>query len=123
MSMYNNNRFTPGNKANMKLLLQKELLRQYYRSFNSSQTFENINNADDITEGNLCGCIQQRANIGNQGYNDRMQTENRRVSQILTNSLGGRIMYGTFNRPIIVNYLGGSPGQPGGIPRPIRNSF
>jgi hypothetical protein len=121
--MYNNNRFTPGNKANMKLLLQKELLRQYYRSFNSSQTFENINNADDITEGNLCGCIQQRANIGNQGYNDRMQTENRRVSQILTNSLGGRIMYGTFNRPIIVNYLGGSPGQPGGIPRPIRNSF
>jgi hypothetical protein len=123
MSNYNNNRFTPGNKANLKQLLQKEFIKQYYKTFNSSQTFDNINNADDITEGTLCGCIQQRVNLGNQGYNDTMQTENRRVSQILTNSLGGKITYGTLNRPIILNYLGGSPGQPGGIPRPIRNSF
>ena len=123
MTRYNNNRFTPGNKANLNLYLQKEYIKQYYRTFNTTSTFENINNADDITQGSLCGCIQQRANIGNQGYNNRFQTENRRIAQILTGTLGGKITYGTFNHPIIVNYLGGSPGQPGGLPRVLRNSF
>lgn len=123
MTNYNNYRFTPGNKANLKLLLQKEFLRQYYNAFNTSQITENILNGDDITEGTLCTCVKTRANLIKQGYNDPSQTENARISQILTNSLGGKISYGNLNHPRNVNYLGGSQGQPGGLPKPLRNKF
>ena len=123
MTIYNNNRFTPGNKGNLRQFIQKQYIRQYYRSFNTAQTFENINNADDITEGALCGCIQQRANNIKQGWNDPSQTENIRIAQILTGTLGGRITFGNSNNPVTVNYLGGWEGQPGGLPRPLRNRF
>ena len=36
MSTYNNNRFTPGNKANLRQFINKEFIRQYYRTFNSN---------------------------------------------------------------------------------------
>jgi hypothetical protein len=123
MSYYNNNRATPGNKANLRLLLQKELLRQYYSAFNTSQVTDNILNADQITEGTLCQCLPFRANPVKQGYNDPSQTENNRIASILTGTLGGKITYGNLNKPAIINYLGGREGQPGGLPRPMRNSF
>jgi hypothetical protein len=123
MSTYNNNRFTPGNKGNLRQFISKEFLRQYYRTFNSSQSFDNINNADDITEGSLCGCIKQRHNLTKQGWNDPSQTENHRVARILTGTLGGRTTYGNFNRPVSINYLGSWEGQPGGAFRPMRNKF
>lgn len=117
MTRYNNNRFTPGNKGNLRLFIQKQFIKQYYRSFNSTQTFDNI------TEGTLCGCIPQRANTIKQGWNDPSQTENTRISRILTGTLGGRTTYGNFNNPVTINYLGGWDGQPGGLPRPLRNRF
>ena len=139
MSTYNNNRFTPGNKANMRLLINKEIIRQYYRTFNTSQTVDSINdssnsnsnsnsninnsNNDQISKDILCGCIQSKANLRKQGWNDPSQTENKRVSQILTGSLGGRTTFGNFNRPVIVNYLGSWEGQPGGSNKPLRNKF
>jgi len=123
MSTYNNNRFTPGNKGNLRLFINKEFIRQYYRQFNINQTFNNINNANDITEGALCGCIQQRANLAKQGWNDPSQTENNRVSRILTGTLGGKTTFGNFNRHVTVNYLGSWEGQPGGSFRPLRNKF
>ena len=123
MSTYNNNRFTPGNKANLRQFISKQFIRQYYRTFNDSQTFDNINNADDITEGSLCGCIKQKANLTKQGWNDPSQTENNRVARILTGTLGGKTTYGNFNRPVTINYLGSWEGQPGGSFRPIRNKF
>jgi len=123
MTKYNNNRFTPGHKANLRSLINKAYLRQYYYNFNVNQTFENINNADDITQGLLCQCIQQRSNNIKQGWNDPSQTENLRISQALTGSLGGRIMFGNFNNPVAINYLGGWEGQPGGAPKPLRNKF
>jgi hypothetical protein len=123
MSTYNNNRFTPGNKGNLRLFINKAFINQYYKQFNTNQIYNNINNDDDITEGTLCGCIQQRANLIKQGWNDPSQTENNRISQILTGTLGGRTTFGNFNRPVELNYLGGWEGQPGGLPKPPRNKF
>lgn len=123
MSTYNNNRFTPGNKGNLRLFINKAFINQYYKQFNTNQNYDNINNGDDITEGTLCGCIQQRANLIKQGWNDPSQTENNRISQILTGTLGGRTTFGNFNRPVELNYLGGWEGQPGGLPKPPRNKF
>jgi hypothetical protein len=123
MTKYNNNRFTPGSKANLRLFINKAYIRQYYQAFNTSQTFDNINNADDITQGTLCGCITPRATSIKQGWNDPSQTENIRISQAITGTLGGKITYGNFYKPVTLNYLGGWEGQPGGSPRPLRNRF
>jgi hypothetical protein len=123
MSTYNNNRFTPGNKGNLRLFINKAFINQYYKQFNTNQIYDNINNGDNITEGTLCGCIQQRANLIKQGWNNPSQTENNRISQILTGTLGGRTTFGNFNRPVELNYLGGWEGQPGGLPKPPRNKF
>ena len=123
MTRYNNNRFTPGHKSNLRLFMNQVYIRQYYQAFNINQTFENINNADDITQGTLCGCINPQANSVKQGWNDPSQTENNRIAQILTGTLGGKITYGNFYKPVTINYLGGWEGQPGGSPRPPRNKF
>ena len=112
MTRYNNNRFTPGNKGNLRSFINKALIRQYYQEFNNN-----------ITEGTLCGCISTQANEIKQGYNDPSQTENTRIAQVITGTLGGRITFGNFNKPVTLNYLGGWEGQPGGVPRPLRNKF
>ena len=114
MSTYNNNRFTPGNNGNLKLFINKEFIKQYYSPFNI------INN--DIKD-TLCGCIQQKANKQKQGWNNPSQTENTRISGILTGTLGGRTTFGNFNRPVAINYLGSWEGQPGGSIKPPRNKF
>ena len=123
MTRYNNNRFTPGNKGNLRLFISRAFIRQYYQTFNTTQTYDNINDGDDITEGTLCGCIPQRANPIKQGWNDQSQTENTRIAQVITGTLGGRTTYGNFYKPVTLNYLGGWEGQPGGSPRPLRNRF
>ena len=116
MSNYNNNRYTPGNKGNLRLLINKEFIKQYYGHFNNS-------NSNYIASGILCGCIQPKANPTKQGWNDSSQTENNRVTRILTGTLGGRTTFGNFNKPVIINYLGGWEGQPGGSSSPPRNKF
>ena len=115
--------FTPGNKANLRLLLQKEFLRQYFNAFNTTQITDNINNADDITEGSLCQCTSFRSNPVKQGYNDPSQTQNNRYASILTGTLGGKTTYGNLNVPVTLNYLGSWEGQPGGSFKPLRNKF
>jgi len=119
---YNNN-FTPGNKGNMRLLIQKTLLRQYFSTFNTTETTQNINNGDQMTEGTLCQCTPFRYNSLKQGYNDPSQTQNIRYSSILTGTVGGRTTYGNLNKPVTVNYLGSWEGQPGGSVKPLRNKF
>jgi len=112
MTRYNNNRFTPGNKSNLRLLINAEFIRQYYRA-----------NSDDISQSTLCTCIPQQANNIKQGYNDSSQTKNFRISQAITGNLGGRTTFGNLYKPVTLNYLGGWEGQPGGSPRPLRNIF
>ena len=123
MTQFNNNRFTPGNKANLRKLISKEFIKQYYNIFITQQINENINNADDITDSSLCMCIPERANSIKQGYNDPSQTTNTRISQILTGTLGGRTTFGNFNIAVNINHLGGWEGQPGGLRKPLRNKF
>jgi hypothetical protein len=109
MTRYNNNRFTPGNKGNLRLLINKILINQHYQY--------------DINKELLCGCIQQQSNLTKQGWNDPSQTENMRISQILTGTLGGRTTFGNFNNLVKLTYLGGWEGQPGGSPQPLKNRF
>lgn len=128
MSYYNNNRYTPGNKSNMRKYMSKQLIiNRYvdYVAFINTQTQQNILNADDITESNLCQCtLPTKANALKQGYNDPSIPETVRISQrIQQSNLGGKITFGNKNRPMNMDYLGGWEGQPGGSFRPVRNNF
>jgi len=108
--------FTPGNKAHLRKLINYNAVALFYKNQN-----EIALNVTNVTED--CTCFKQKANTNNQGYNDTMQTENQRISQILTGTLGGRTTYGDFGIARKLSYLGGVEGQPGGIPRPLRNKF
>ena len=120
MTRYNNNRFTPGNKGNLRLLLNQQFIQQYYTQFNTKNTFQKL---DNITQKSLCGCPQPQTDKNKNGWNDILQTENIRISHAITGTLGGKITYGNSYKPVILNYLGGWDGQPGGSPRPLRNKF
>lgn len=112
MTRYNNNRFTPGNKANLRTIID----RAYFLQSN------NLYNVDDKY---LCTCLPPviKFNNSNQGFNNSMQTENQRISQLLTGTLGGRITFGDNFSPLKLDYLGSREGQPGGSFRPLRNRF
>jgi hypothetical protein len=115
MSRFNNHRFTPGNKGNLRLSMNRAFLKEYYGNFSTDD--------NTISDGILSGCVPPRANALKQGFNDPSQPNNMRISQILTSSLGGRITYGNVNTPLLFDSLGGREGQPGGTPRPLRNKF
>ena len=117
MTRYNHSRFTPGNKANLRLFMNKAFIRQYH------QHFDTINTGSRVADEQLCRCIQNKSNSIKQGWNDPSQTENKRISQILTGTLGGKTTFGNNNKPILLNYLGGYEGQSGGLPKPPRNKF
>ena len=68
-------------------------------------------------------CIQEKVNKMKTGYNSPLQTQATRITQIITGTLGGRTTFGNFGVPANINYLGGIEGQPGGSPRPHRNTF
>jgi hypothetical protein len=108
---FTNYQFTPGKKANLRLLLNKTFIRHYYNNFESSN------------EDSECNCIQEQKTINNQGWNDPSQTTNTRISRILTGTLGGRTTFGNFNRPVKIDYLGSTEGQSGGSFKPPRNKF
>ena len=121
MSTYNNYRFTPGNKGNNRLFLNKQLIIQYYDLLNSEKQYES-NIVKTIIKSSLCNCLQSQENSHKQDY-DSSQSINSRISQTLTTTLGGKLTYGNKNGVINVNYLGGYEGQPGGLQPPLRNKF
>jgi hypothetical protein len=102
-------KYTSKNKSNIQYYINRQILQQI----------------NGITKEDNCSfsCIQPKTNLTKQGYNDPSQTENRRISQILTGTLGGKTTYGNFNRPVNIDYLGGWEGQPGGSFKPPRNKF
>ena len=105
----------PGNKRHLRRLID----------YNSKIAFYNLE-SKIVGNGDpdyFCECFQDKVNRMKQGYNDPMQTNSERVSQVTTNTLGGRTTFGNFNVPAKITYLGGIEGQPGGIPRPPRNTF
>ena len=101
------NKLTPGKKSNLRTYINKELLRQ-------------SNNLYNVKQEPLC-CNAEKINKLNQGWNDKSQSENMRIAQTITRTLGGKY---TINDNInIISYLGGQEGQPGGFPKPLRNKF
>jgi hypothetical protein len=102
-----NNAFTPGKKANLRRMIK----------------YQSVLNSKNTTETTECSCFADKKDNFNNNYNDSTQSENTRVSQILSSSLGGRITFGNRYIPYKTTFLGGIEGQPGGIPRPLRNKF
>jgi hypothetical protein len=104
---------TPGNKKNLKRLID----------YNSKA----INNLESQIVSNdpgyLCNCFKDKVNKTFHAYNDSSQTTSGRISQLTINALGGKTIFGNYNIPAKITYLGGIEGQPGGIPRPPRNRF
>jgi hypothetical protein len=104
----------PGNSKHLKRLID----------YNSKIAFFNLESK--FVGGDpdfFCACFKDKVNRMKQGYNDPSQTNSERIAQLTTNTLGGRTTFGNFNGPAQITYLGGIEGQPGGIPRPIRNRF
>jgi hypothetical protein len=99
--------FTPGKKGTIKNLIRDLYLNPSY----------NINNKCANS------CIQGKVDQIKTGYNSPVQTQANRISQIITGTLGGRTTFGNFGVPANITYLGGIEGQPGGVPRPLRNKF
>jgi hypothetical protein len=110
MPIYNNNnRFTPGKKSNSRVIINRTLLlKQYYGNANYDDS---------------CGCIPEKFSNINNGWNNPFQNKNIIVSQMLSRTLGGKLTFGDHNNPVVLNYLGGKEGQPGGLPKPLRNKF
>ena len=127
MSYYNNNRYTPGNKANLRHYLQNQLLiNRYidYITFINKENSLNILNANDITDLSCVCRPLSKVNKLKQGYNDPSIPESVRIAQrIQQSNLGGKITFGNMNKPVEINYLGGWQGQPGGSFKPITNKF
>lgn len=99
--MSNRNYFVAGKRAHLKRLLE-------YQSINPDY---------------FCQCFKEKYNLAKQGFNDPSQTNNMRIAQMLTNNLNGRIVFGDRGVARAINYLGGIEGQPGGMPRVLRNKF
>ena len=105
---------TPGNKRHLKRVI----------NYNSDIAFFNL--ASKIVGGNpgyFCECFKDKVNRAKQGYNDPNETNAQRLSVLASSTLGGNTTFGNFNVPAKITYLGGIEGQPGGIPRPLRNKF
>jgi hypothetical protein len=103
------NYFNPGKSRGTTPQLRKLLNYYYY----------------DETTRNNCNytCSSDKVYQLKQGYKDPSQTQNQRISQLMTSTLGGRTVFGNNGVPISITYLGGVQGQSGGTPRPLRNKF
>ena len=55
--------------------------------------------------------------------NTPLQSNTIRRSNILSNSLGGKIQFGNNGNPVVTDSLGNVAGQPGGGRFPLRNKF
>lgn len=120
MSSYRN--FRPGSSLSNNKHLNK--LIRYNSNSNSSIPFNNL----ETTVANenfdyLCNCFKDKVNLTKRGYNDPSQTTAERISHLSINTLGGKTIFGNYNVPANITYLGGIEGQSGGIPRPLRNRF
>ena len=125
--------FIPGRRGNLKTLINNfQLCRQNDAQKQSQSASEiqieidsplnfNFNSACVLYES--CQCLQENWQRIKTGYNDPVQTQSKRITQVITGTLGGKTTFGNFGVPANTTYLGGFEGQPGGSPRPLRNKF
>jgi hypothetical protein len=95
-----NTPFAPGKKGNLRIIMK----RTYLNQFNEDTTSK-------------CACLPEAI------LKKHSQPENMRISRSVSETLGGKIMYGNSYTPAVLNFLGGWEGQSGGLPRPLRNKF
>ena len=112
--------FRPGSSLSNKKHLNKLIRYNSNLPFNNLDT--NILNEKQNSDY-LCNCFKEKVNKTQQGYNSPSQTTNERVSHLSINALGGKTVFGNYNVPAKITYLGGIEGQSGGSPRPLRNRF
>lgn len=130
------NQFVPGRRGNFKTILNKfQLCQKNARSRLQAQIQSesqiqveidsplnfNLNSPCVLYED--CQCFQENFQRIKSGYNDPTQTQSKRITQVVTGTLGGRTTFGNLGVPANTTYLGGFEGQPGGSPRPLRNKF
>ena len=98
--------FNPGRRSNAsKLILYTQL--------------QHVNVCPNFT----CGSENLTSSSYDSNSNVSNISANQRIAQVISSTLGGKLRFGNFylNEPINVNYLGRTPGQPGGSGRPLRN--
>ena len=98
--MHSQRQFTPGTKSNSSRVIN------YVAAYN-------------------CLCISSKYNklvVGSDSPSTRI-SNNRRISQIINYSKGGKTQYGNFylGQPLSINYLGRLEGMPGGSGSPPKN--
>ena len=127
--------FIPGRRGNVKKLInnfqlcrQNDAQKQLQLQSESEIQIEidsplnfNFNSSCVLYED--CQCLQENWQRIKTGYNDPVETQSKRFTQVITGTLGGKTTFGNFGVPANTTYLGGFEGQPGGSPRPLRNKF
>ena len=87
-------------------------------SLNSEEAVNKVN----IEYLCLCAEAHSTADIRLNGFNNSSQSNNMRISQVITNNLGGRTTFGNTNISKITR-LNGIEGQSGGLPKVLKNKF
>jgi hypothetical protein len=108
--MHSQRQFTPGTKSNSSRVIN------YVAAYNG--LFPNNAQFD-------CLCISSKYNkfvVGSDSPSTRI-SNNRRISQIINYSKGGKSQYGNFylGQPLSINYLGRVEGMAGGSGSPPKN--
>ena len=108
--MHSQRQFTPGTNSNSSRVIN------YVAAYNA--LFPNSEQLD-------CLCIESKYNklvVGSDSPSTRI-SNNRRISQIINYSKGGKTQYGNFylGQPLSINYLGRLEGMPGGSGSPPKN--
>lgn len=94
-------RFTPGSKSTILKMITSQINGDYSK----------------------CRCIPEQYYKTNTAMNTPLQSNTIRRSNILSNSLGGKIQFGNNGNPVVTDSLGNVAGQPGGGRFPLRNKF
>jgi len=108
--MHSQRQFTPGTNSNSSRVIN------YVAAYNA--LFPNSEQLD-------CLCISSKYNklvVGSDSPSTRI-SNNRRISQIINYSKGGKTQYGNFylGQPLSINYLGRVEGMAGGSGSPPKN--
>ena len=108
--MHSQRQFTPGTKSNSSRVIN--YVAAYNALFPNSEQL-NCSCTPDSYDKNTVGSDSPSIKISN----------NRRISQIINYSKGGKTQYGNFylGQPLSINYLGRLEGMPGGSGSPPKN--
>uniref|UniRef100_A0A6C0IDA0 Uncharacterized protein n=1 Tax=viral metagenome TaxID=1070528 RepID=A0A6C0IDA0_9ZZZZ len=105
--MFSQRQFTPGKKSNSRKMI----------NYTAERNTSNLN----------CVCVPDKydkTTVGSDSPSLKI-SNNMRIAQVITSSLGGKTQYGNFylGQPLQLNYLGRNEGMPGGSGSAPKNKF